>query len=51
MNNRIEMTRQKVFENTILFILGGSHLYGTNIEGSDLDFRGVAIPPHSEYAC
>ena len=28
--------------NNILFLtLGGSHAYGTNVEGSDIDIRGV----------
>lgn len=30
-------------ENIILLGLGGSHAYGTNIETSDLDIRGVAL--------
>lgn len=29
-------------DNIILLGLGGSHAYGTNIEGSDIDIRGVA---------
>lgn len=30
--------------NNIMFLtLGGSHAYGTNIEGSDVDIRGVAL--------
>ena len=29
--------------NIILMGLGGSHAYGTNIEGSDLDIRGIAL--------
>ena len=29
-------------KNIILLGLGGSHAYGTNIEGSDLDIRGIA---------
>ena len=49
MTDHVEMTPTRVFENTILFILGGSHLYGTNTDGSDLDFRGVAVPPYGEY--
>ena len=35
-------------DRTILFTRHGSHAYGTNIETSDEDFKGVAIPP-SEY--
>lgn len=29
-------------KNIMLLALGGSHAYGTNIEGSDLDLRGIA---------
>lgn len=32
-------------ERTILFARHGSHAFGTNIEGSDEDFKGIAIPP------
>lgn len=33
----------------ILFLcLGGSHSYGTNIESSDVDIRGVALPSFSD---
>lgn len=28
--------------NIMFLTLGGSHAYGTNIEGSDIDVRGVA---------
>ena len=35
-------------ENIILLTLGGSHAYGTNIEGSDLDIRGCALNPKSD---
>lgn len=31
--------------NTIFLTRAGSHSYGTNIETSDEDFRGVAVPP------
>ena len=30
---------------TILLTKAGSHIYGTNIETSDTDYKGVAIPP------
>lgn len=32
-------------KHTILAALAGSHAYGTNIETSDIDVRGVCIPP------
>lgn len=32
-------------DRTILFTKYGSHIYGTNTPESDLDFKGVAIPP------
>ncbi len=35
-------------KNIILLTLGGSHAYGTNIEGSDLDIRGCALNSKSE---
>ena len=35
-------------KNVILLTLGGSHAYGTNIEGSDLDIRGCALNSKSE---
>lgn len=31
-----------------LLTLGGSHAYGTNVSGSDLDIRGIAANPKSE---
>lgn len=32
-------------DNTIFLVKAGSHAYGTNIESSDNDYRGIAIPP------
>ena len=30
-------------DRVVLLGLGGSHAYGTNVEGSDVDIRGVAL--------
>ncbi len=35
-------------DNIILLGLGGSHAYGTNKEGSDLDIRGIALNSRKE---
>lgn len=32
-------------DRTIFLTIHGSWSYGTNIEGSDIDYRGIAIPP------
>lgn len=34
---------------TIFLAKGGSHAYGLNIETSDIDVRGVAVPPKEYY--
>ena len=36
-------TNEHLGKNIILLGLGGSHAYGTNVEGSDLDIRGIAL--------
>lgn len=36
-------TNPHLGKNIILLGLGGSHAYGTNVEGSDVDIRGVAL--------
>ena len=36
-------TNEHLGNNIILLTLGGSHAYGTNVEGSDVDVRGVAL--------
>lgn len=37
-------TNEHLGNNICLLTLGGSHAYGTNIEGSDVDIRGIASP-------
>lgn len=41
-------TNEHLRDNICLLTLGGSHAYGTNVEGSDIDIRGVAIPTKRE---
>lgn len=36
-------------KHTVLKVIHGSFCYGTNIEGSDIDYRGVAIAPLDYY--
>lgn len=36
-------TNPHLGDNIICLCLGGSHAYGTNVEGSDVDIRGVAL--------
>lgn len=36
-------TNPHLGKNVILLGLGGSHAYGTNVEGSDIDIRGIAL--------
>ena len=37
--------------NIILLGLGGSHAYGTNVEGSDVDIRGIALNKKKDILC
>jgi len=41
-------TNPHLGNNIILLGLGGSHAYGTNVEGSDIDIRGVALNTKAE---
>lgn len=41
-------TNPHLGKNLILLGLGGSHAYGTNIEGSDVDIRGIALNTKEE---
>jgi len=36
------LRKEPLKDNIILLGLGGSHAYGTNVEGSDIDIRGIA---------
>lgn len=36
-------------DRTVLLVRHGSHAYGTNVETSDEDFKGVAIPPQEYF--
>jgi predicted nucleotidyltransferase len=36
-------------ERMILLTVAGSRAYGTNVEGSDVDYKGVCIPPEEYY--
>lgn len=41
-------TNEHLGNNIILLTLGGSHAYGTNVETSDIDVRGVALEREQE---
>ncbi len=41
-------TNEHLGNNIILLTIGGSHAYGTNVETSDLDVRGIALERESE---
>jgi predicted nucleotidyltransferase len=44
-------TNKHLGSNIILLGLGGSHSYGTNIESSDLDIRGIALNSKKDILC
>lgn len=41
-------TNEHLGDKIILLGLGGSHAYGTNLESSDVDVRGVALNSKSD---
>lgn len=41
-------TNPHLGKNIMFLTLGGSHAYGTNVEGSDVDVRGVALNSRSD---
>lgn len=43
------LTRQQILDNTILLVRHGSHAYGLATETSDVDIKGICIPPLSDY--
>lgn len=44
-------TNEHLGSNIILLGLGGSHAYGTNVEGSDVDIRGIALNSKQDILC
>lgn len=44
-------TNPHLGSNIILLGLGGSHAYGTNVEGSDVDIRGIALNSRKDILC
>lgn len=44
-------TNPHLGKNIILLGLGGSHAYGTNVQGSDLDVRGIALNSARDILC
>ena len=44
-------TNPHLGSNIILLGLGGSHAYGTNVEGSDVDIRGIALNSKKDILC
>jgi predicted nucleotidyltransferase len=44
-------TNEHLGSNIIVLGLGGSHAYGTNIEGSDVDIRGIALNSRKDILC
>lgn len=44
-------TNEHLGDSIILLGLGGSHAYGTNVEGSDVDIRGIALNSRKDILC
>jgi predicted nucleotidyltransferase len=43
------MDEEEIKKDMCFLMLGGSHAYGTSVEGSDKDYRGVCIPKDKKY--
>lgn len=43
------LTRQQILDNTILLVRHGSHAYGMATETSDVDLKGICVPPLGSY--
>lgn len=43
-------TNPHLGKHLMFLTIGGSHAYGTNVEGSDVDIRGVALNSKSDFA-
>jgi predicted nucleotidyltransferase len=46
--NNINKIPKDILDRTILLTYGGSHAYGTNVAGSDIDLRGVCLETPKE---
>lgn len=48
-NHELPENMKWLEDRTILLTMTGSHAYGTNTETSDIDYKGVCIPPEEYY--
>ena len=47
-SDEYKQLREKLGDRLCFICFGGSHAYGTNIETSDIDIRGVCLPNTDE---